>query len=130
MDNDHYEALLARWRERYDSMQKTTAPLREQIDSLTAALKEKESPFRKEMGEIEGEIKIRTLVRASSHKADGVQVLYRKSYQRVAYTVDTVDIVLGVLRDMLPETARMLEGARKVTSVSHSVTIKAVDKEE
>jgi hypothetical protein len=61
-----------------------------------------------------------------THSAEGVVASYRSGYERVSYDTSKVDAVLGVMRDIMPEAAKTLDGARKVKRVSPSVTVKAV----
>ena len=73
---------------------------------------------------IEGEI----IPAVSDHlqetwKHDGVEARYRKGARRVTYKWQTVDSVLGVLRDVLPETAITLEGARSESIGKPSVNV-------
>jgi len=120
------DELLRDWRDCYDSMMEDTAELRGQFEVIHAAQREIEAPYEDRMKELEVQIRADTIVRGMSHSAEGVLVSYRKGYERVSYDSDKTDAVLGVLRDVLPETAKTMEGARKVSHVSPSVTVKAV----
>ena len=120
------EERMKDWRAAYDDMLVDTAEVRDQILTLQAILDKVEEPYKERMAEIEGEIKTFALARAESVKAHGVAVSYRKGYERVSYDRNKTDVVLGVLRDVLPETAKSLEGARKSSLVQPSVTVKAV----
>ena len=120
------DQLLKEWRECHDDMVEDTAELRAQFDTLYAAQREIEIPYEQCMRELEVEIKAEALIQGKGHKAKGVAVNYRKSYERVTYDSKQVDGTLGVLRDVLPETAKSLEAARKVSYVSPSVTVKAI----
>ena len=120
------EAMMGDWRAAYDDMLVDTSEVRDQIATLQAVLSEVEAPYRERMKEIEEEIRGFALARAEGAKANGVVVGYRNGYQRVSYNAKQTDMVLGMLRDVLPETAQSLEGARKVSFVQPSVTVKAV----
>ena len=120
------DKLLKEWRADYDDMMEDTAELREQIDTLAAAKENIAIPYKIRMAELEVEIKAGALAQGKGHKAEGVAVNYRRGYERVSYDSKQTNVVLGALRDMLPETANVLEGARKVSYVSPSVTVKAI----
>lgn len=120
------EERMKDWRAAYDDMMIDTAEVRDQLLTLQAILQEVEQPYKERMAEIEGEIKPFALARAVGVQAHGVVVSYRSGYERVSYDRNKADVVLGVLRDVLPETAKSLEGARKVSFVQPSVTIRAV----
>jgi uncharacterized protein YijF (DUF1287 family) len=118
------EELLTKWRELYDLRASSTALIDAQIAELTSAKADIAAPFAKPLADIEAQIKQEALAVAKSVKAAGVSVGYRRGYQRVSYNSDQVDAVLGVLRDVLPETANTLQGARVATMVAPSVSIK------
>ena len=124
---EQIEGLMKDWRVAYNDMQMDTWGLRQQVEYLQAKLAYLENPYKERMAEIEGEIKALALARAEGVKAYGVVVGYRSGYERVSYDHKTADAVLGTLRDVLPEAAKTLEGARKSTLVSPSVSVKAVD---
>ena len=121
------DELLKEWRGHYDAMMEDTAELREQIKRLSGIQREIAESYLLLMDDLEDHIKARALVKAEGHKANGVKVGYRKGYERISYDAGTADGVLGVLRDVLPETAKTLERARKSTFVSPSVSVKAID---
>ena len=121
------DELLKEWRECYDSMAEDTAELSAQISSLGESLVEIATPYRERMAELEVQIKTEALILGKGHKAEGVAVSYRKGYERVSYDAKQTDVVLGFLRDVLPESAKSLEGARKSSFVSPSVNVKAID---
>jgi len=121
------EERMKDWRAAYNDMEIETWGLRQQVESLQARLANLENPYKERMAEIEAEIKTLALARADSVKGYGVAVGYRSGYERVSYDSKVADSVLGTLRDVLPETARTLEGGRKSTFVAPSVSIKAVD---
>lgn len=121
------EERMKDWRAAYNDMEIDTWGLRQQLEALQARLANLENPYKERMKEIEDEIKSLALARAEGVKAYGVAVSYRSGYQRVSYDSKVADSVLGTLRDVLPETAKTLEGGRKDTFVSPSVSIKAVD---
>ena len=114
------------WRTEYDDMLVDTAEVREQLITLQNILAEIEEPYKGRMAEIEDEIKGFALVRAEGAKAHGVAVTYRKGYERVSYDRKQTDVVLGLLRDIMPETAKALDTARKSSLVQPSVTVKAI----
>ena len=120
------EERMKDWRAAYDDMLVDTAEVREQLITLQNILAEIEEPYKERMAEIEGEIKGFALARAGGAKAHGVAVTYRKGYERVSYDREQTDVVLALLRDMMPETAKALETARKFSFVQPSVTVKAV----
>ena len=124
------DELLKEWRHNYDSMTEDTVELRAQLDTLNAAYGDIVTPYKQRMSELEDEIKAQALIMGKGHKAEGVTVNYRKGYERVSYDAEQTDVVLGFLRDVLPESAKSLEGARKSSFVSPSVSVKAIDKEE
>jgi len=120
------DELLKEWRDCYDSMMEDTAELRGQFEVIHAAQREIEVPYEDRMKELEVQIKMAGLARGVSHSAEGVLVSYRSGYDRVAYDASKVDAVVGVMRDVMPEAAKTLDGARKVSHVSPSVSVKAV----
>jgi hypothetical protein len=122
-----FDDLLRQWRTAHDDMMEETAELRHQLETLQGQLAEMEAPYRDEMKTIEDEIKPRAMAWGQRRTANGVDVSYRKGYDRVSYDSKRTDMVLGFLRDVLPDTAAALEAARKVSFVSPSVTIKAVE---
>ena len=121
------DELLKEWRECRDAMMEDTAELREQFDMLYAIEREIATPYEQRLKELESEIKALALIQGKGHKAEGVEVGYRKGYERVSYDAGKTDVVLGFLRDVLPESAKSLEGARKSSFVSPSVSVKAVE---
>ena len=120
------EERMKDWRAAYDDMLVDTSEVREQLITLQNILAEIEEPYKGRMAEIEGEIKGFALARAGGVKAHGVAVTYRKGYERVSYDRKQTDVVLALLRDIMPETAKSLEGARKSSFVQPSVSVKAV----
>ena len=119
------DELLKRWREQHDAMTEATAELAEQIDTLKEAMFAIAEPYKWEMARLEGEIKAEALMMGEGAKAHGVNVGYRKGYERISYDAKQTDMVLGMLRDVLPETAKSLEVARKSSFVSPYVSVKA-----
>lgn len=117
------EKLMEQWRKVYDEREKATADLQSQIAEAVA-------PFAEKMAELEAQIKPLMLAQAKTHKAShlGVEASYRTGYERVSYDSGKTDAVLGVLRDIMPQTASTLEAARKVSYVQPSVSVKAIDK--
>ena len=118
------EISMNHWAMVYDEMQGETALLRDELAEAQARLTEAEKPYREALAAIEGEI----IPAVSDHlqetwKHDGVEARYRKGARRVTYKWQTVDSVLGVLRDVLPETAITLEGARSESIGKPSVNV-------
>ena len=124
------DELLKEWRECYDNMMLDTADLRAQTDTLYEMQRVVEAPYEQRMKELEVDIKAAALGLGCSHTAHGAMVAYRSGYELVSYDSGKTDMVLGLLRDVLPETASVLDGARKVSFVKPSVSVRAVDKEE
>jgi len=125
--DEPFDDLLKLWRTAHDDMIAETAELRHQLETLQGQLSEMEAPYRNELKVIEEEIKPRAMTWGQRRIAHGVEVSYRKGYDRVSYDSKRTDMVLGFLRDVLPDTAASLEAARKVSFVSPSVSIKAVE---
>lgn len=121
------EDRMKDWRAAYDDMMIDTAEVREQLEELGVILNEIVAPYKERMAEIEEEIKTLAIAIGGGTKAHGVVVGYRNGYQRVSYDSKQTDVVLGLLRDVLPETAVALDGARKASWVKPSVSIKAED---
>ena len=117
------EILMELWRALYDEREEATAGLQAQLAQAVA-------PFATQMAELEAEIKPLMLAQAKTHKAPhlGVEASYRSGCERVSYDSGKTDAVLGVLRDIMPQTASTLESARKVSYVAPSVSVKAIDK--
>ena len=118
------DGALIRWRDVHDEMQDETALLRQEVAEAQARLTEAEKPYRDELAIIGDGIKdvVATHIKGT-WKGDGAEARYRKGARRVTYRWQTVDSVLGVLRDVLPETAVTLEGARKESLGKPSVSI-------
>lgn len=123
--DESFAGLVKSWRDCYDDMREDTAEVSEQINTLTEVLKEIAAPYQQRLDEIEKEIKARALMWGEGYKGHGVVVGYRKGYERVSYDAGVADAVLSILQDVLPKTGEALEGARKVSFVSPSVTVKA-----
>ena len=121
------DELLKKWRDAYDSKMEDTAEVRKQIDALSVIWDEISAPYHERMKELEKDIKAQALVMGEGRKGDGVAVNYRKGYERVSYAWERVDTVRDVLRDVLPDTAKTLDSARKSSFVSPSVSVKAVE---
>jgi len=119
------DELLKKWREQYDAMMEDTAELDDQIETLIKARNDIAEPYQERISELEREIKAEALMMGEGAKAHSVNVGYRKGYERISYDAGRVDSVLGVLRDVAPETAKSLEAARKSSFVSPSVFVKA-----
>lgn len=117
------EKLMESWRKLYDEREAATTDLQRQLAEAVA-------PFVEQMAELESQMKALVVPMATTCKAPhlGVECSFRKGYTRVSYDSGKTDMVLGVLRDILPETAATLEGARKASTVAPSVSIKAIDK--
>ena len=118
------DELCQSWRVTLEHMDAVSHALVDEISRLQAELAAKQAPYLDAAAELEAEIYRLTLDAATSYKADGVQVNYRKGTRRVTYEWRTVDTVLGTLRDILPETAATLEDARKETIGKPSVSVK------
>lgn len=117
------EELMAQWRKLYDERGTATEELQQQLAEAVA-------PFAEQMAELEAQIKSLMLAQAQTHEAPhlGVKASYRKGYERVSYDRVRTDSVLGILRDIMPQTADVLEAARKISYVKPSVSVKAIDK--
>ena len=125
--DDTMAALMANWKTAHDELEEASAPIKAEIDDLLFVLNEVKRPFAKRLMEIEDEIRPLAVAHAATFKAPGVEVRYRKGARRVSYKWQIVDSVLGVLRDVLPETALTLEGARKESTGKPSVSIVRVE---
>jgi len=121
------DELLKEWREVYDVLVALAGPIKQEISNLQEQLSVMCEPYENELDAIEGEIKEAALANGESTKAHGVAVSYRSGYERVSYDPKQTDMILGMLRDVLPETAVALEGARKSSRVAPFVSIKAID---
>ena len=117
--------LLLMWREQHDLMQEDTAWLRGQIDALNEELAAACTPFREAMAAIEQEVRPLMMQRGKTYSdIPGVTATYRKGYNRVSYDSKQADMVLGFLRDVLPNAAEQLEKSRKENAVAPSVSVK------
>lgn len=119
------EELMKLWRNIYDEKCAATAPIMAEINELSAALEDLSNPFDRKLHEIEAEIEPLAMTVGATTKLDGVEVSYRSGYPRVSYDWKRVDVVLGILRDALPETAKELDKARKETYTAPKVSVKA-----
>jgi hypothetical protein len=126
MDTQMLDQLLLMWREQYGLMQEDTEWIRGQIAALNEELAAACAPFREAMAAIEKEVKPLIVQRGKTYSdVPGVTAAYRKGYNRVSYDSKQTDMVLGFLRDVLPNAAEQLEKARKENAVAPSVSIKA-----
>lgn len=130
MMNGSFDGLLQSWRNTYDAMNNKTAELRRQIAKLQEELEEVEAPYKEQMALLVEDIKPRALNWGRTYKGDGVEVRYRKGYDRVSYDSGKVDSIMTTLRSIVPSVAESLEEARKMSYVAPSVTVMAVDREE
>jgi hypothetical protein len=119
--------LLAKWRETHDERAKAGALVRAKLELLQAELAEIEIPYDETLAELEQQIRPLAEELGRTYQGDGVEVRYRVGARRVTYDWRRVDSLLGVLRDVLPETAVTLEGARKETVGKPSVRVVRVD---
>lgn len=126
--------LLDLWRETHDEMllasdetRNVIADLQYRIDVQGDIVQREEQPLRDKLTEIEAELKPMIIAHAATFKGNGVTAAFRKGAKRVTYKWQTVDAVRDVLRDVLPETATSLDGARKESIGKPSVTVKRVD---
>jgi hypothetical protein len=120
------DQLLLMWREQRDRMQEDTKPLRDRISALNEEFAAACAPFKDAMAAIEQEAKPLIMQRGKTYSdVPGVTASYRKGYNRVSYDSKQTDMVLGFLRDVLPNAAEQLEKARKENAVAPSVSIKA-----
>src|SRR4030042_5838668 len=101
--DESFGGLVKSWRDCYDDMTEDTAELRQQVQVLTMALDEIAVPYRLRMAEIEEQIKTRAMAWGEGYKGNGVVVGYRSGYERASYDSKRTDMVLGTLRDILPE---------------------------
>ena len=124
---DTMSSLMANWKTAHDEMVIAAAPARENIQAAMAKLDAAQEPYIERISSLEAKIRPLALAHAATFKGDGVDVRYRKGAHRVSYKWQTVDSVLGVPRDVLPETALTLEGARKESTGSPSVKIVRVE---
>ena len=118
--------LLERWRGVYDALNARTAEIDAQIEALRQERNKIAAPYEERLGDLCSEIREQALEGGAGETAYGVQVSYRSGYTRVSYDKNKVDAVLGVLKDVLPETASTLEKARRESEVAPSVSIRAV----
>lgn len=126
MDTEMLDQLLLMWRDEYDAMQGETEWIRDQISTLSEELEMACAPFKEVMRRLEEEIKGIGFELARSYtEIPTVEMSYRKGYTRVSYDSKQTDMVLGFLRDVLPDTAKQLEKARKESAVAPSVSVKA-----
>lgn len=126
--NESFDGLLASWREQYDAMLEATEEIRKQVEALREKQDELEAPYREQMAALVEEIKPRAMNWGRTYKFDGVEVAYRKGYDRVSYDAGKVDSIMTTLRSIVPSVAESLEEARKMSYVAPSVTVKAVDR--
>jgi hypothetical protein len=128
--NGSFDSLLQSWRHTYDAMNGKTAELRRQIARLQEELEEVEAPYKEQMALLKEEIEPRALNWGRTYKGGGVEVRYRRGYERVSYDSGRVDSIMTTLRSIVPSVAESLEEARKTSYVAPSVTVVAVDEEE
>ena len=117
------EEMMTTWRQVYDDMVDHCLPVKAQIQALQEELHDRESKFSGRLARMEHQIRQHVTAEGHTVKSDGVEARYRKGARRVTYKWQTVDTVLGVLRDVLPDTAKTLEGARKESIGNPSVNI-------
>lgn len=126
MDNEMLDHLLTMWRDTHREMESATAELRNQISAAEQNMVMIAEPFKQEMRDLEEQIRSLMLIRRKAHSdIPGVIATFRKGYTRVSYDSKQTDMVLGFLRDVLPDTAKQLESARKESPVAPSVSVKA-----
>lgn len=120
------EELLKKWGEQSQLLAAATAGIDAEIATLQEERAEIAAPYQERISELEAEIRERTLLLGESVRGEGVYVTYRKGAHRVTYDWRTVDSVAGVLKDVMPDTAKTLMDARKETTGNPSVSIREV----
>jgi len=117
------DELLREWRETHDEMEVACASVTARLNEIALELDAVRYPYVQVLTALEEKIVPQALALGKSYKAHGAEVSYRKGTRRITYKWQIVDSVLGVLRDVLPETAETLTAARSESTGKPSVRI-------
>lgn len=125
METEILDQLLLMWRDAHEEMEGAIVELQAQAAAIRERISETSAPFIQQLQDLEAQIKPLMMQRGKTYSdLPGVTASYRKGYQRVSFDSKQTDMVLGFLRDVLPDTAKQLEKARKESAVAPSVSVK------
>lgn len=98
-----------------------------ELEDMKAERALKAAPFQKDRDIIQAEVKPLIIAEGKTYKGQYGKVSFRKGATRITYDAKTVDVVLAMLKDTMPNLWQQLAGARKETTGEPSFSIEVSD---